>query len=235
MENTAWPSNGLRRVSVNSFGFGGANVHVILDDAYNYLTLRNLTGNHSTVQTPPSAEDLCGLTGALTLPTAASVRPQGLSKEVYKSSRPKLLVFSTSDEAGISRVATVYHQYFTSSSLAKSDKDDLDSLAYTLSMRRTSLTWRSFVIARSIDELQESLEDRLSKPVRSSRKHAKLGFVFTGQGAQWYGIGRELLAYPVFENSFKDADLYLKGLGCQWSLLGRISRYPWYCSRSNMF
>ncbi|KAJ3942859.1 uncharacterized protein N0V96_007088 [Colletotrichum fioriniae] len=40
LENMAWPSQGQRRISVNSFGFGGANAHVILDDAYNYLRNR---------------------------------------------------------------------------------------------------------------------------------------------------------------------------------------------------
>ncbi|KAI0451357.1 hypothetical protein F5B21DRAFT_528029 [Xylaria acuta] len=45
----AWPSNGLRRVSVNSFGFGGTNTHVILDDAYHYLREHKLTANHCTV------------------------------------------------------------------------------------------------------------------------------------------------------------------------------------------
>ncbi|KAF2964402.1 hypothetical protein GQX73_g9163 [Xylaria multiplex] len=44
-----WPSSGLRRVSVNSFGFGGTNTHVILDDAYHYLEEQNLTANHCTV------------------------------------------------------------------------------------------------------------------------------------------------------------------------------------------
>ena len=37
-----WPKPGLRRASVNSFGFGGANAHVIIDDASNYLSSRNL-------------------------------------------------------------------------------------------------------------------------------------------------------------------------------------------------
>lgn len=36
-ELTAWPSPGLRRVSINSFGYGGSNAHVILDDALHYL------------------------------------------------------------------------------------------------------------------------------------------------------------------------------------------------------
>ncbi|KAI1173240.1 hypothetical protein F4777DRAFT_458242 [Nemania sp. FL0916] len=45
----AWPSSGLRRVSVNSFGFGGTNTHVILDDAYHYLQEHRMTGNHCTI------------------------------------------------------------------------------------------------------------------------------------------------------------------------------------------
>ncbi|TGJ81386.1 hypothetical protein E0Z10_g7369 [Xylaria hypoxylon] len=48
-ETIAWPSSGLRRVSVNSFGFGGTNTHVILDDAYHYLEEHKLTANHCTV------------------------------------------------------------------------------------------------------------------------------------------------------------------------------------------
>ncbi|KAI0429432.1 hypothetical protein F5Y09DRAFT_342635 [Xylaria sp. FL1042] len=49
-----WPSNGLRRVSVNSFGFGGTNTHVILDDAYHYLQEHGLTANHCTSNDPAS-------------------------------------------------------------------------------------------------------------------------------------------------------------------------------------
>jgi len=36
-ELTPWPADGLRRASINSFGYGGSNAHVILDDALNYL------------------------------------------------------------------------------------------------------------------------------------------------------------------------------------------------------
>ncbi|KAI0856789.1 hypothetical protein F4860DRAFT_528792 [Xylaria cubensis] len=50
----SWPSSGLRRVSVNSFGFGGTNTHVILDDAYHYLRERKLTANHNTINAHPS-------------------------------------------------------------------------------------------------------------------------------------------------------------------------------------
>ncbi|KAF2430563.1 thiolase-like protein [Tothia fuscella] len=45
---TLWPCLGLRRASVQSFGFGGANSHVVLDDAYNTLRLAGVRGNHNT-------------------------------------------------------------------------------------------------------------------------------------------------------------------------------------------
>lgn len=51
-KNIVWPSEGLRRVSVNSFGFGGSNTHVILDDVFHYLRDRELVGNHCTIALP---------------------------------------------------------------------------------------------------------------------------------------------------------------------------------------
>lgn len=53
---TPWPTNGLRRASVASFGFGGSNAHAILDDAYHYLNFRNLCARHCTRVKPPSFE-----------------------------------------------------------------------------------------------------------------------------------------------------------------------------------
>lgn len=51
-QQVAWPGDGVRRISVNSFGFGGTNAHVVLDDAYHYLEERGLVGNHCTVISP---------------------------------------------------------------------------------------------------------------------------------------------------------------------------------------
>ncbi|KAK3933755.1 thiolase-like protein [Diplogelasinospora grovesii] len=90
-EEIVWPSEGLRRISVNSFGFGGTNIHVILDDAYHYLHERGLTGNHCTRTTWPATrpnstnspthwppgEAACSGAHSLSLSAAKPVRSSG--------------------------------------------------------------------------------------------------------------------------------------------------------------
>jgi acyl transferase domain-containing protein len=47
LEPTPRPSEGIRRASVNTFGYGSSNAHVVLDDAYNYMKLHGLNGKHA--------------------------------------------------------------------------------------------------------------------------------------------------------------------------------------------
>ncbi|RDW90908.1 hypothetical protein BP5796_02073 [Coleophoma crateriformis] len=42
LKSIPWPVNQIRRASVNSFGYGGSNAHVVLDCAEEYLTFNNL-------------------------------------------------------------------------------------------------------------------------------------------------------------------------------------------------
>ncbi|KAL8887313.1 MAG: hypothetical protein Q9215_005100 [Flavoplaca cf. flavocitrina] len=50
-------------------------------------------------------------------------------------------------------------------------------------------------------------------------------FVFTGQGAQWYAMGRELMhTYPVYTESLLLANDVLASHGCEWSLIDELSK-----------
>jgi acyl transferase domain-containing protein len=68
-----WPSKGLRRVSVNSFGIGGTNAHCVLDDAYHYLQERRISANHHTTPTVPRTTKIM------------SRRTSGSGSETYES------------------------------------------------------------------------------------------------------------------------------------------------------
>ncbi|KAI3320950.1 type I polyketide synthase [Xylariaceae sp. AK1471] len=98
------------------------------------------------------------------------------------------------------------------------------NLAYTLSERRSLHPWVSAVSARNISELANRLREAGRKPSSASRR-PRLGFVFNGQGAQWYAMGRELIsAYPVFGQSVQEADGILKDYGASWSLKDELMR-----------
>jgi len=219
-----WPVSGLRRASVNSFGFGGANSHVILDDAHNYLRLRGLAGKHRTTRRPPHLEDMVQIQDADTPDDSSLGSPFSLTnivsdistQEVFPTT-PKLLVWSAADDGALKRLGSAYSQHFTEIFVPNEESDVyLGDLAYTLGMRRSRLPWRSFLVAESFAKVRD-IGSYLSPPVRST-EDPKIGFVFTGQGAQWYAMGRELLAFPVFKRSLLEAEEYLCQLGCRWSI-----------------
>lgn len=199
-ELTPWPTEGLRRISVASFGYGGSNAHAILDDAFNFLQRRNLTGL------------TCSVDPFLSAPPAESITRNKLSSQV--------LVWSTEDEAGVDRMIQAYADHFQTLNLTSLENTSfLPQLASTLATKRSQLQWRSFAIVDSINALGEGLKNIVSKPVRVG-KGQNIGFIFTGQGAQYIGMGLELLNYPIFQQTMKQCELVFQGLGCPWSLLG---------------
>ena len=220
LQNTAWPTTGLRRASVNSFGFGGSNAHAVLDDAYHYLQARGLKGRHAT-QAEPSVRPTVDAHQLITSAEVNGVK-HALLKNTELAHQPKVLVWSASDENGLRRLASVYEDHL--SKTIPFHGGYLDDLAYTLSEKRSRLAWKSYSIACSLEQLKFSLKQGLPGPFRSL-KQPRLCFVFTGQGAQWFGMGRELLRYPVFQESLKNAEVYFQNLGCRWFLMGAYSNH----------
>lgn len=86
--------------------------------------------------------------------------------------------------------------------------DQLESLAYTLAERREHLKLRAFGITNGSSPFQifSHTKDQRQGP-------GKVAFVFTGQGAQWVHMGRELIRdYPAFRKSLDAMDRVLQTL-----------------------
>jgi acyl transferase domain-containing protein len=238
-----WPNTQVRRASINSFGFGGTNAHVVLDDARSFLSAHNLQGLHRTVSQSPSdgfEPHELGLQEDAALPNSTTMpnrHTNGIAGGAYvienhqsNHKAKRIFIFSSLDQVGIKRTVEAYSEYLPSKS-SSNENAYINDLAYTLAKRRTLFPWKSFVVAGSLQELIERLPDapRMSKHTRKGTI-SKLGFVFTGQGAQWHAMGRELLVYPIFRRSLEDASNYLDQLNSPWHLLGEF--VPCYIKRS---
>ncbi|GHF80512.1 polyketide synthase [Kitasatospora xanthocidica] len=89
------------------------------------------------------------------------------------------------------------------------DADPRD-IAHSLTTTRAQLDQRAVVIGTGRDELLDALRALAygtagSAEIRRAHPAARLAFLFTGQGAQHLGMGRELYeAFPVFASALDD-------------------------------
>ncbi|KAJ5291777.1 hypothetical protein N7478_001028 [Penicillium angulare] len=175
-----WP-RGKTFASVNNFGFGGSNAHVVLERG-------PIHGGQGGQNEDP------------------------LTRRVY--------VVSGYDKQAASKMGDEIISYLHRHPPVFTDSL-MDNLAYTLGQRRTHFQWRMAVPASVHTELIDTLAG-IKEPTRSTGTPS-IGFVFTGQGAQWHGMGKELLQrYPVFSKTMQDFDACLKTLGATFSIIDEI-------------
>ena len=187
-EATSFPAHlPVKRVSVNSFGYGGTNAHLIIESAD---SLTYAGANYSDRD-----------------------RKSKVPRGAYNRNRPLLLPFSAHDKATLKRNIAAYSKVAINYNL-------LD-LSYTLANRRSRLGSKGFVVANHAN-LESSLGNNAEDFVFAEKKKVPtIGFVFTGQGAQWAKMGSELMNYyPSFLRSIRILDRALDDLpdGPEWTL-----------------
>lgn len=190
---------------MNNFGFGGSNAHIIMDNASGYVSSRRLSEKYKK---PTERSDS---THSM---TNGFADPEGKDESC-------VFLLSSFDEHSGKQQAKNLAQYLLKHRDGYSD-DLIRDLAYTLSERRSNLPWKAAFAAHSLPQLAKALS---SEEVKFSRIHQpkNIGFVFTGQGAQWHAMGRELITqYPVFRRSLDLADQYIAAMGASWSLYGKF-------------
>ncbi|KAI1747185.1 reducing type I polyketide synthase [Xylaria castorea] len=197
----SWPQHTKRRASINSFGFGGSNAHAILESPEYLLGKSWPKFKSSYVKSENIDTDFfCNGDGAM---------------NGYRS-KPKLIVLSANDEIALK--ASI--KKLSSHLLHPSVEVTLHDLAFTLSERRSHLFYRAYSIQKS---------PRLSPASFVTSKlwnHTiKVGLVFTGQGAQWPMMGRDLVRMlPVAREIVETLDKVLANLSNPptWSLMSKL-------------
>ncbi len=160
-EARPWPETGRpRRAAVSSFGIGGTNAHLVLEQ--------------------PPAREAAEPAERPTVP-AVPLLVSARDAEALRAQAARLKDFA----AG--------HPEF----------EPVD-IAQALAITRTAFELRAAITATGRDDLLSGLDSvaRGDRP-GTSVSGAKVAFLFTGQGSQRVGMGRELhAAYPVFAEAF---------------------------------
>jgi acyl transferase domain-containing protein len=191
-----WLSGPDPRVAgVSSFGFSGTNAHVILEEAPR-------AGFES--KSPPEQIEDIAVARAHLLPLSAR-SPEALqsSARCYRS--------WLSDRESLATVS-------------------LPDVCYTAGVRRSHHSHRLSLVTSSFEDLIDRLDGFLQGKVipgiaagsKAPGERPGLVFVFAGQGAQWAGMGRELLATePVFRERIDECDRILSR-HAGWSLTEQL-------------
>lgn len=218
---------------MNSFGLGGANAHIILDNVDDFLAsstkhcLRELSVNgkiNNIATTAPVKTRAHVEYQSETWTTSAETSVVNYDELLYTGSktRVRLLVWSAADEIATREMTKEFYKYIEAKQPSHSLHDDL---AYTLSYRRSHLPWRSFAILEPSQVLHDTLQ-RAIPPVKVQKGRAsEILFIFTGQGSQYSKMGLQLLEYTVFYNAIRSFMDVLGQLGCQWNILGKSTAW----------
>lgn len=184
-------------VGVNSFGFGGTNSHIVLEAA------------PAEVPTKAEQRDSVTLSG-------------GTAK---KAERPVLMPLSARGDDALRDTVKRWRRYL------RATNDDINAIGSAAGLKREHHDNRLAFVAQTkkdfVHEMTEWLATGASGkaiPGKPSGEAHPLVFVFTGQGAQWWAMGQELLERePVFRAVLEEIDTYLKPLA-GWSLIEEMTR-----------
>ncbi|KAI5923214.1 hypothetical protein F4810DRAFT_720380 [Camillea tinctor] len=200
-----WPESKLRRASVNSFGFGGANGHCIIDHVNivlpNYVKPGIVVGSDCCANGPGNSGDNGPHIWPLKHWPVISP-PKKTSRADADTRQFVLLPFSAHNLSSLKLNIDVLSKVIT--------KWPLADIAYTLGYKRSRLQQRTFHIVDKDDiALGLAKENAVSmSPIRTSN----VGYVFTGQGAQWTAMGAQLFEYAAFRAAIDYLDDVLRQL-----------------------
>lgn len=196
-----WPTNGdsPRLAGVNSFGFGGTNAHIVVQE------IETFEENSLPQSSDTGRQDKVEGESPLLLPLSA--RSEEALKAVAQETRSFLTALDSDSSVSL-------HDICYTASLRRGHHNH--RLALVADSKEKLVEHLEAFIA---GETRLGMSCGRQVPGRSP----KLAFVFSGMGPQWWAMGRQLLEKePVFRETIKQCDTLLRQY-TNWSLLEELT------------
>lgn len=195
--NQEWPTqiDGSPRVGgVNSFGAGGTNAHVVIEEYIESL--------------PP-----------ISVHTLSSPREKNILPTF------NLFTCSAQTETALKQLLGSYQNYLSTTQAT------LNDICFNVGKHRSALRHRIAIIASDCQDLNNKIDSFLQGNIvngieytKRREKKPRMAFIFTGQGPQWYAMGRQLAEdEPIFALFIRKIDHLFFNLS-GWSLLAEMNR-----------
>ena len=158
-----------------------------------------------------SAFGFSGTNAHVVLEEAPAVEP---AEEQPEERSSQLVCLSAKNEEAATELAGRYADY-----LSSANESRLGDISFTANAGRANFSERMAVVGSSAEELAEQLRRvAASGSVAASARghvsggaHPKVAFLFSGQGSQWVGMGRELFdTQPTFRKELELCDEILR-------------------------
>ncbi len=159
--------------------------------------------------------------------TARRIEGDGAEQGVTPVDRPRMLMLSARSSDALRAMAADYAKL-----LGASGRPPLDAICATAALRRSRLPHRLAVAGTSSEEIAERLQRFANGDAPAGTAHCravsasaeKLAFVFCGNGPQWSGMGRDLIAAsPLFRSTVTELDGHFRALS-GWSICEEMVR-----------
>ncbi|TAQ83605.1 hypothetical protein B7494_g8071 [Chlorociboria aeruginascens] len=210
-----WPEGKLRRASVNSFGYGGTNAHAIVEVPESATTFFESHSSVVSIDHRTNGRNSTTITGSINGHT------NGTAKTVPTEQEFHVIPFTARSEVSLKLAVERFRDWLKNH---EGELPELGDIIYTLVSRRSMFPWRYTVVATTSKDLVKVLDNPLKSFDRVVGTK-RLIFTFTGQGAQWYSMGRELIfTSAVFRNSVQKSTQILQDLGAPWDLIEELLR-----------